>query len=435
MTVISRAMDTRRKEVKLIITKRLLIVFLICSIFGCSETEEREPVIPEVNLEFVGYIEVGKAEFMLTVKPLTKEIPILIKFDSVGKESFHIWQIMERGPLSQNFTVLMDTSVVWEVSILPVPEGITKEYSLVDSGISSEDELSEYVLGESSTITTPSFVPTVEPETVVIPEGMVLIPEGEFSMGNNNGSDEEKPMHTVYVDAFYIDIHEVTVGEYAKFVRESGHSPLPDWVVNRSPTEEYPVIGVGWHDAIAYAKWAGKRLPTEAEWEKAARGGLSGHLYPWGNEPPDGTQCNYADKHTVDLVWNFDGEEKRITWADEDVDDGYRFNAPVGSFLPNPYGLHDMAGNVWEWCLDEYDPDFYENSPLENPIAGKDILDTIENSRTIITHRVTRGGSHASGANGIRVSLRNGTYPVKEYNDVGFRCVKPVKTELKKLGQ
>ena len=420
---------------KYIILGKVFFVLLLCFLFGCGETEDREPVIPVATLEFAGYIEIGKAEFLLTVKPHTKELPVLIKFVSEGKEPFHVWKVMEKGPYAQHFTVFLDTSVTWEVSILPVADGITKDYSLVDSGVSSEDDLSEYVLGDASKVTTPPFVLSVEPETVMIPEGMVLIPEGEFRMGSDQGADDEKPEHTVYVDAFYMDIHEVTTGEYSRFVQQSGHSALPASVAERSPTDDHPVIGMGWHDAMAYAKWAGKRLPTEAEWERAARGGLSDVQYPWGNEPPDGTQCNYADKNVVDLVWNFDGEEMRITWADEDVDDGYRFNAPVGSFLPNPYGLYDMAGNVWEWCLDEYDEDFYASFPLENPIAGKDLLDTIEQPRTIITPRVSRGGSHASDADGIRVSQRIASFPFSEYNDVGFRCVKPVKEELKKVGQ
>ena len=235
----------------------------------------------------------------------------------------------------------------------------TKEYPLGISGISVET-LSEYVLGGTSRATTTPLELSIENE-IAIPEGMVLIPEGEFQMGSDapEAGDNEKPEHTVYVDAFYMDIHEVTVGEYTRFVTETGSNPLPLWASERSPTNDHPVVAVNWHDAMAYAKWVNKRLPTEAEWEKAARGGLSGEKYPWGNTDPDGTQCNYADKRTVDLVWNFDGEEQRITWADEDVDDGYLYNAPVGSFLPNPYGLYDMAGNVWEWCLDEYVEDFY----------------------------------------------------------------------------
>ena len=412
---------------------QIFLVVTVVLLIGCGETEEREPIIPVVTLEFLGYTDADNAQFAITVKPNTKELPILVVFTSEGKEPFHVWNVHKRGPITQTFTAPLDTSVAWEASIIPYTDGIHKEYPLGISGVSVET-LSEYVLGDTSRVTTTPLEVSVENE-VEIPEGMVLIPEGEFQMGSDikEAEENEKPVHTVYVDAFYIDIHEVTVGEYTRFVSETGLNPLPPWASERSPTDKHPVVGVSWHDAMAYAKWANKRLPTEAEWEKAARGGLSGVKYPWGNTDPDGTQCNYADKNTADLVWNFDGGEQRITWADEDVDDGYIFNAPVGSFLPNPYGLYDMAGNVWEWCLDEYIEDFYTDSPRENPIAGMDIVDTIDKSLSITTPRASRGGSYASASSEMRSAQRHGIYPRREYYNVGFRCVKPLKRELKQV--
>lgn len=407
------------------------VVFLI----GCGETEEREPIIPVVTLDFVGYTDPDNAEFSITVKPNTKELPILVVFASEGKEPFHVWNVHKRGPITQTFTVLLNTSVSWEASIIAYTDEITKDYPLGLSGI-SVDALSEYVLGDTTRVTTTPLELSVDNE-IAIPEGMVLIPEGEFQMGSDgdDAEDKEKPVHTVFVDAFYIDIHEVTIGDYSQFVKETGSNPLPPLSTERSPTNDHPVVVVSWHNAMAYAAWANKRLPTEAEWEKAARGGLNGIKYPWGDTAPDGTQCNYADKNTVDLVWNFDGTEQRITWADEDVDDGYLYNAPVGRFLPNPYGLYDMAGNVWEWCLDEYDEEFYANSPRENPISGMDIVDTIDKSLSITTARTIRGGSYASASTEMRSAQRGGAFPRQEYNNVGFRCVKPVKTELKEVGQ
>ena len=121
---------------------------------------------------------------------------------------------------------------------------------------------------------------------------MVLIPAGEFQMGSNNGERDEKPVHTVYLDAFYIDKYEVTVAEYKRFVEATGHRPLPVSVARTSLTDQHPVVQVSWHDAMAYAKWAGKRLPTEAEWEKAARGGLIAQDYPWG-DAIDASRANY----------------------------------------------------------------------------------------------------------------------------------------------
>ncbi len=162
---------------------------------------------------------------------------------------------------------------------------------------------------------------------------MVLIPEGEFRMGSTARGGSGKPAYPVYVDAFYIDTHEVTLRQYDAFLQATGHRPLPEEYEEFCPTPDYPVVFVSWEDAMAYAKWAGKRLPTEAEWEKAARGGLVGQKYPWGNAKPNGTQCNL-----------------------DRLQDGHLYAAPVRSYPPNKYGIYDMVGNVWEWCADENRP-------------------------------------------------------------------------------
>ena len=161
---------------------------------------------------------------------------------------------------------------------------------------------------------------------------MAHIPAGEFRMGVPTRKNARAPAYSIYVDAFYMDTHEVTLAQYEEFLKRTGHRPLPEETYADAPAPNYPVVNVTWDDAVAYAKWAGKRLPTEAEWEKAARGGFVGQKYPWGNNPPDGTQANLAGK------------------------DEYAKTAPVGRHLPNEYGLHDMLGNVWEWCADTNDP-------------------------------------------------------------------------------
>ena len=190
------------------------------------------------------------------------------------------------------------------------------------------------------------------------------------------------------LDTFYMDTTEVTIGQFKKFLKSSGYKreePI-NWkyVYEYSPTSDYPMIYVTWHDASAYAKWAGKRLPTEAEWEFAARGSLVGKRYSWGND--EGQARDYA---------NFKSTGGKDQWGET--------TAPVGSLKPNGYGLYDMTGNVWEWCADWYD----------NPnVANR-------------TERVLRGGSWNLNANSLRVALRGGDgHPPTDANDnLGFRCV------------
>ena len=271
--------------------------------------------------------------------------------------------------------------------------------------------------------------------------GMVLIPGGEFQMGNSDSEayDHEKPVHTVYVDAFYMDKYEVTNAQFKAFVDANPQwrkdriprayhdgDYLNLWTGNRYPNgkSNYPVVYVSWYAAMAYAQWVGKRLPTEAEWEKAARGGfLVGKKYPWGNIAPNGTQCNFADKNLSEH-WDENWGEN---WSDENADDGYYQVAPIGSYPPNSYGLYDMAGNVWEWCLDEGDAGFYRRSPLRNPLAGEMTLRAVmKNYQTVTTDRVLRGGSWFNDARSLRVANRVGYSPTYTNVLLGFRCAKDV---------
>jgi formylglycine-generating enzyme required for sulfatase activity len=227
---------------------------------------------------------------------------------------------------------------------------------------------------------------------------MKLIPAGQFVMGSppGEGNSDEHPLHRIELDEFYIDKYEVTVEQYMKFVYETGHRAPPTWVSKYSPGSNHPIVGVSWEDAVAYAAWTGKRLPTEAEWEKAARDG-DGRKYPWGLGAPDG------------------GGYKANYNPGDYAQDGYEFTAPVGSFESgrSPFGVHDLAGNVAEWCQDWYAAGYYENSPRKNP-TGPDTG----------AERVVRGGSWRGFAGAVRASGRSFFAPRETQIDVGFRCVK-----------
>ena len=176
---------------------------------------------------------------------------------------------------------------------------------------------------------------------------------------------------------------------------------LKHWNGNNYPPgkRKHPVVYVSWYAAMAYAEWRGKRLPTEAEWERAARGGRFGRKYTWGRSL-DSNKANYG------------GEISDTT--------------PVGSYDANEYGLYDMAGNVWEWCLDEYDADFYAISPSRNPLAGGTVNGILSNWVDVSSVRVLRGGSWVSNAKFVRVSDRTRFTPQITNNARGFRCVRPV---------
>ncbi|WEK38269.1 MAG: formylglycine-generating enzyme family protein [Candidatus Pseudobacter hemicellulosilyticus] len=292
--------------------------------------------------------------------------------------------------------------------------------------------------------------------------GMVWIPGGNFSMGANEFADA-LPKHTVRVKGFYMDAHEVTNAQFAAFVKATGYvtvaerpldpkdypgvpveqlvpgsavftppaqkvsldNPLRWWTYQAGASwkqpkglqssikgrDKDPVVQVCYEDAAAYARWAGKRLPTEAEWEFAARGGQQHETYYWGD------QLKPGGKWPANI---FQGEFPSGNLRE----DGYQELAPVGSFPANAYGLYDMEGNVWEWCHDLYRPDYYKNSPADNPQGPSSSYDPQEPGT--VKH-VQRGGSFLCSdayCNRYKAGSRGKGETTSASNNLGFRCVK-----------
>ena len=224
----------------------------------------------------------------------------------------------------------------------------------------------------------------VAPATSV-PPGMILITGGTFSMGSVEAADEQ-PVHAVTVSSFLLDAKEVTVAQYRVFCTAPGstHSmpSAPSW----GWSDSSPIVNVSWNDATAYAVWAGKRLPTEAEWEYAARGGTLSHGY------------TYSGSNTIgDVAWYSSNSGSRTQGG--------------GTKTPNELGLYDMTGNVWEWCSDWYDAGYYSVSPSINPKGPSSGA-----------YRVLRGGSWKLNENNCRVAVRAANAPTNFYDFVGFRC-------------
>ena len=301
------------------------------------------------------------------------------------------------------------------------------------------------------------FAQTQKARTKLSKDGaeMVLIPGGSFQMGTDrsrlpntvswvrglypglkevnlkdldvNAFEDETPRHTVYLDSFYIDKYEVTNEQYRKFVRATGQKEpegkavvkvdgkfvidpaFRPWSDPDFNGDKQPVVCVSYEDAKAYAEWAGKRLPTEAEWEKAARGGISGRQFTWGDKwPPPAKAGNFAEE-SFKRVFT---EDRFPAFAG--YDDGAPFPTPVGSFTANGYGLFDMAGNAAEWVEDRYAKSYYANSPKQNP-KGPDSGEK----------GVTRGGSwFYKWAYAIRVGKRESIPTSASSFDLGFRCAR-----------
>lgn len=243
---------------------------------------------------------------------------------------------------------------------------------------------------------------------------IILIPEGEFAMGcdihQNAGFDcgfDELPLHSVYISAYFIDRYEVTNGQYQQCV-EDGHCQEPMYKNSATRASyyynpkyrDYPVVAVTWNEANEYCHWVGGRLPTEAEWEKAARG-THPQAYPWGNQTPD---CNLAN--------SYDNKTGRSCVGDTVKVGSYPEGASV-------YGVMDMAGNVWEWVNDWYNAEYYRSSPLSDPLGvgvGQD--------------KVIRGGGFDYSWVKLRTAYKSNHHPDTRHLSFGFRCVNPVEDDM-----
>jgi len=227
-------------------------------------------------------------------------------------------------------------------------------------------------------------------ESLRLQPSLVAIPSGWFQMGSENGQDNERPVHRVWVDEFLFAACQVTNTDYARFLEGTGAAPPPTWHDPNFNHPRQPVVTVSWFEAINYCEWlstqTGKkyRLPTEAEWERAARGGVDGKLFPWGDAAPNSLP-DYANR------WKTGPE-------------------PVARYAPNAYGLYDISENVHEWCSDWYSPEYYAVSPDRNPRGPE------HGER-----RASRGGSWRHHIKATRCAARSSIPPQFQYADYGFR--------------
>jgi len=308
------------------------------------------------------------------------------------------------------------------------------------------------------------FSPAPQSRSPEQTKDMVYIKDGTFWMGSDDGLATERPAHQVKLVSFWIDKYPVTNQQFSKFVNQTGYityaernpdpkdfpdvppdklvagsavfqapkqkvdmrnylnwwvyKPGANWKHPEGPNsdlkgrENHPVVHVTYYDAEAYCRWAEKEIPTEAQFEFAARGGLDRKKYVWGDQPQQ-------DSKPLANIWQGEFPYKNK------MSDGYAGTSPVGSFPPNGYGLYDMAGNVWEWTQDWFHPDYYKNSPKDNP-TGVRQSESFDPDEPGIAKKIVKGGSFLCADNyctGYRPSARMATDPLSSFSHTGFRCV------------
>ena len=390
---------------------------------------------PWLMIEAAQYVDVKKGS--LPTERFYKRLEgIVIKRKSKISEQNAIEQKSKKTKILRSIIeIMIIIAIILLISL--VQQGITKRSDITPQTqvLYSTQELTEKVASTLVSSPVPAKDIPVPPASAELGDtwmrpmdGLVMsyIPAGEFQMGSEDGQDNERPVHTVYLDAYWIDQTEVSNAQFSIFVEEVGYQTEAEengkswtyldgewqdveganWLHPQGPNSDivelsnHPVTHMSWNDAQEYCKWAESRLPTEAEWEKAARGGLEGKTYPWGDEF-DGSNLNFCNVNCP------------FHWRDSNYYDGYVYTSPVASFSQNDYGLYDMIGNLWEWTLDWYDENYYEISPTSNPM-GADTGD----------YKVLRGGAWSDTDYNLHVANRYEDAPLVTDSYYGFRCVR-----------
>ncbi|MFH2069613.1 MAG: SUMF1/EgtB/PvdO family nonheme iron enzyme [Elusimicrobiota bacterium] len=402
------------KYIKNFVYVILVLIITICTIGNSQESEEVEEklrlAILDLGAKDVSAMTASKVSELLRTAMFNTGLFTIIErneMEAILKEQkltltgcidekcgLKIGQLLSANKILVGTVMKLGEKIIINARIVDVEKGAldfaektscTKESEIDIACDEFANKLSARITGRPYQPSSAGAGPSgVIPSEAKKYEGMDLIPAGEFTMGSDRGESDEKPPHKVYLDAYYIDKYEVTFEQYDKFCEATGRKKPSDSGWGRGTR---PVINVNWNDAVAYANYYGKRLPTEAEWEKACRSG-SETKYCFGDSKSELGEYGWYSSNSGG-------------WTH-----------PVGSKKPNRWGLYDMHGNVWEWCSDWYDGGYYKNSPYRNPKGPGSG-----------TYRVLRGGSWINNASNCRSTDRGGSTPgIRSDYGWGFRC-------------